>query len=203
MPPFNEKKAITLRELLPDTYEELIGYLDEPPSTGADMLNLKQLLTNLQRDARAPGFPVPVESIEENIPIALIGPAEIAELKKMKYADGSPIFDFINRVRLYDAISIILQLGYYDGRAFLSKVQTPADLLFNAPLPTLERARDRHLIDLRIMKTKPEVRGESVFTCAKCKSKNIMSAEKQIRSADEPATIFLTCLNCGNKWRIG
>lgn len=203
MPPFNEKKAITLRELLPDTYEELIGYLDEPPSTGADMLNLKQLLTNLQRDARAPGFPVPVESIDENIPIALIGPAEIAELKKMKYADGSPIFDFINRVRLYDAISIILQLGYYDGRAFLSKVQTPADLLFNAPLPTLERARDRHLIDLRIMKTKPEVRGESVFTCAKCKSKNIMSAEKQIRSADEPATIFLTCLNCGNKWRIG
>ena len=64
------------------------------------MLDFKQLLTNLQRDARAPGFPIPIESIEENIPIALVGPAEIAELKKMKYADGSPIFDFINRVRL-------------------------------------------------------------------------------------------------------
>ena len=205
MPPFDEQKASQLQELLAPlgSYDELIGYLIETPSTGSDMLKFKQLLTNLQRDARAPNFPIPAEQIDQNIPIALVGPTEISELKKMTYADGSLIFDLINRVRLYDAVSIILQLGYYDGKAFLSNVKTPSDLLFNAPIPSIQKARERQFINLRIMKTKPEVRGESVFTCSKCRSKNILSSEKQIRSADEPATIFLTCQNCGNHWRIG
>tara|TARA_B100000886_G_scaffold247088_1_gene173901 strand:- start:556 stop:1065 length:510 start_codon:yes stop_codon:yes gene_type:complete len=40
-----------------------------------------------------------------------------------------------------------------------------------------------------------------MFTCRKCKSKKCTYYELQTRSADEPATIFVTCLDCGKNWR--
>ena len=40
-----------------------------------------------------------------------------------------------------------------------------------------------------------------MFTCRKCKSKRCTYYELQTRSADEPATIFITCLDCGKNWR--
>ena len=38
--------------------------------------------------------------------------------------------------------------------------------------------------------------------CKKCGSDNIYSESRQTRSADEAMTIFYTCLNCGNKWKV-
>lgn len=40
-----------------------------------------------------------------------------------------------------------------------------------------------------------------MFTCKKCKSKRCTYYELQTRSADEPATIFITCLDCGKHWK--
>jgi len=42
----------------------------------------------------------------------------------------------------------------------------------------------------------------AMFTCSRCKSKNCTYYEMQTRSADEPATIFVTCLNCDKHWRM-
>ena len=41
-----------------------------------------------------------------------------------------------------------------------------------------------------------------MFTCKKCKSKRCTYYELQTRSADEPATIFITCLDCGKHWKM-
>jgi transcription elongation factor S-II len=40
-----------------------------------------------------------------------------------------------------------------------------------------------------------------MYTCKKCKSNRCTYYEMQTRSADEPATIFVTCLDCGKHWR--
>ena len=40
-----------------------------------------------------------------------------------------------------------------------------------------------------------------MYTCRKCKSNRCTYYEMQTRSADEPATIFVTCLDCGKHWR--
>jgi transcription elongation factor S-II len=40
-----------------------------------------------------------------------------------------------------------------------------------------------------------------MFTCKKCRSKKCTFYELQTRSADEPATIFVTCLDCGKHWK--
>jgi len=42
-----------------------------------------------------------------------------------------------------------------------------------------------------------------MFKCGKCKQRKCSYYEMQVRSADESSTIFVTCLNCKNKWRIG
>jgi transcription elongation factor S-II len=49
------------------------------------------------------------------------------------------------------------------------------------------------------------IRGEllkaSLFTCGRCKSVKTTSTQKQTRSADEPMTVFVFCLNCGKRWK--
>jgi transcription elongation factor S-II len=40
----------------------------------------------------------------------------------------------------------------------------------------------------------------NAFKCSKCKKRRCTVEEKQIRSGDEPATTFVTCLECGHKF---
>lgn len=39
------------------------------------------------------------------------------------------------------------------------------------------------------------------FTCGKCKSKACTYYQLQTRSGDEPMTTFVTCTQCGNRWK--
>ncbi len=39
------------------------------------------------------------------------------------------------------------------------------------------------------------------FTCRKCKQNKCTYYQVQTRSADEPMTTFVTCLNCDNRWK--
>ena len=40
-----------------------------------------------------------------------------------------------------------------------------------------------------------------IYKCGKCKKKECSFYQLQTRSADEPMTTFVTCLNCGNRWK--
>ena len=40
-----------------------------------------------------------------------------------------------------------------------------------------------------------------LFMCFKCKSTRTENYQKQTRCADEPMTVFVRCLKCGNRWR--
>lgn len=48
---------------------------------------------------------------------------------------------------------------------------------------------------------KGDLLSASLFTCGRCKSVKTTSTQKQTRSADEPMTVFVLCLNCGNRWK--
>uniref|UniRef100_A0A6C0BXT5 TFIIS-type domain-containing protein n=1 Tax=viral metagenome TaxID=1070528 RepID=A0A6C0BXT5_9ZZZZ len=39
------------------------------------------------------------------------------------------------------------------------------------------------------------------FKCGKCKSKNCSYYQLQTRSADESMTTFVSCIDCGNRWK--
>ena len=49
-------------------------------------------------------------------------------------------------------------------------------------------------------KLKPEAMTDQ-FKCRKCYSRSCSYYEVQTRSADEPMTQFITCLNCKNRWK--
>ena len=59
----------------------------------------------------------------------------------------------------------------------------------------LKMKRDKLKYDL-----KPEAMTD-VFKCRKCGSRSCSYYEIQTRSADEPMTQFINCLDCGNRWR--
>lgn len=41
-----------------------------------------------------------------------------------------------------------------------------------------------------------------MFTCPKCHARQTTYAEAQTRSADEPMTLFISCVVCGHAWRM-
>ena len=45
-------------------------------------------------------------------------------------------------------------------------------------------------------KNKPK--GTNTYQCEKCKKRRATVEEKQTRAADEPATLYVTCLECGH-----
>ena len=47
---------------------------------------------------------------------------------------------------------------------------------------------------------KPEAMTD-MFKCSKCGSRSCTYYEFQTRSADEPMTQFITCLDCNNNWK--
>eukprot|EP00914_Ancora_sagittata_P000013 GHVO01000023.1.p1 GENE.GHVO01000023.1~~GHVO01000023.1.p1 ORF type:complete len:308 (+),score=46.88 GHVO01000023.1:316-1239(+) len=51
--------------------------------------------------------------------------------------------------------------------------------------------------DLRNIK-----RAAGQFPCGKCKSQNTVYFQMQTRSADEPMTTYVNCLECGNRWKF-
>ena len=42
---------------------------------------------------------------------------------------------------------------------------------------------------------------EGVYKCRVCGGKKTIQHEQQTRSADEPMTLFITCVNCKNTWK--
>lgn len=47
----------------------------------------------------------------------------------------------------------------------------------------------------------PQHAGSTMFTCKKCGKARTKYYQQQTRSADEPMTTFIQCLNCGKEWR--
>jgi DNA-directed RNA polymerase subunit M/transcription elongation factor TFIIS len=42
---------------------------------------------------------------------------------------------------------------------------------------------------------------DGLFKCGRCRSMKTSYYEMQTRSADEPMTVFVSCLNCGKNWK--
>jgi transcription elongation factor S-II len=64
----------------------------------------------------------------------------------------------------------------------------------------------QELIDKKIIKDKNKFENNleastDTFTCRKCRSNKCTFYQQQVRSADEPMTTFVQCLDCGNRWK--
>ena len=55
---------------------------------------------------------------------------------------------------------------------------------------------------LSLSPTRPLQASTDAFQCGKCKQRKCTYFQLQTRSADEPMTTFVQCVNCGNRWRV-
>ena len=65
---------------------------------------------------------------------------------------------------------------------------------------TASRLRSKE-IEAEHRKGQVETTHVGIFTCGRCKSRKTTYYEMQTRSADEPMTAFITCLDCGKRWK--
>ena len=63
------------------------------------------------------------------------------------------------------------------------------------PYIDLKSKRDRTLYEIN------KEMATDVYKCGRCKKRECSFYQLQTRSADEPMTTFITCLNCGNRFK--
>lgn len=137
----------------------------------------------------------------------------------LSYADGHGFAkSWSNRIfrRLYAqrALSMLRNLdpGSCLGNArLLTRMRDgeflPHDLATFRP-ENMFPERWRETLDLKLQKdeyilTEKPAAMTDQFRCGRCKKRECIYQELQLRSCDEPVSIFVTCLNCGNRWRVG
>lgn len=83
----------------------------------------------------------------------------------------------------------------------LSDDLTPAEQMAS----DAQRQRDAalHRQSLRNAQYAKDTQAETdQFKCSKCKQRRCKCYQLQTRSADEPMTTFVTCVNCNNRWKF-
>ncbi|KAJ7581131.1 transcription factor S-II, central domain-containing protein [Mycena floridula] len=67
------------------------------------------------------------------------------------------------------------------------------------------KAADQKIAQDNLFKTlgagEPEAETDA-FQCGRCKQRKCRYRQAQTRSADEPMTTFVTCVNCNNRWKF-
>jgi len=85
------------------------------------------------------------------------------------------------------------------------KTKTIADLRPEELFPSGPIAKT--IEDHKVSELKKEIAANivvyrGIFKCGKCKSDKTTYYQLQTRSADEPMTTFVTCMNCSKKWKM-
>lgn len=114
---------------------------------------------------------------------------------------------YVNKVR-----SIYTNLdsnSYVENTNFLDKIKNGSIQITQLPTMSFQEIFPEHwkkLMDEKYKKEKIlyEEKQEAMtdqYKCGRCKSRKCTYYELQTRSADESMTIFITCINCGNRWK--
>ncbi len=134
---------------------------------------------------------------------------EKSNIRKVIKKWENPIFRkiYINKSR-----SLYMNLkkdSYIKNTSLITKINSPKFDLENIAFMTYQEIFPEHWKKLLDEKYKREAvmyedKTEAMtdmFKCGRCKQRKCTYYELQTRSADEGMTIFITCVNCGNRWR--
>lgn len=106
-------------------------------------------------------------------------------------------------------ISNIDENSYLDNKKLVSRLKdkefTPHELPFMKP-ENVHPERWSTTVDTLMKKLKNSYENKpmamtDMFKCGRCKKRECTFYEFATRSADEPMTLFIRCVNCGNSWR--
>lgn len=119
------------------------------------------------------------------------------------------VFKNIYLNKVINLYSNLTKNNYINNKRLLQRVRkkefTPEQLVNMTPQELFpehwkELIDEKYRRDKILYETKKEAMTDQ-FKCSKCHSRETCYFEMQTRSADEPMTIFITCLNCGKRWK--
>jgi DNA-directed RNA polymerase subunit M/transcription elongation factor TFIIS len=144
--------------------------------------------------------------IEQSIFNYIIG---VAKQKNITRGWNNSIFKKLYLSKVRSIYSNLDSESYIENKTFLKRILekqlkdteigrlTTQDIFPENWEKLLEEKIKRDKIKYEL---KPEAM-TSAFKCRKCGSRETSYYEVQTRSADEPMTQFITCLNCYNHWK--
>jgi DNA-directed RNA polymerase subunit M/transcription elongation factor TFIIS len=99
--------------------------------------------------------------------------------------------------------------GYVGNSRLIQRLQEGEFPPHRVPFMTARELYPEHWQELADEQLKRETtmlegnqeEGTDLFKCRRCGKSKTRHWEMQTRSADEPMTVFIRCLNCGKEWR--
>jgi DNA-directed RNA polymerase subunit M/transcription elongation factor TFIIS len=122
----------------------------------------------------------------------------------LKYVETNDCPFLINDIFVNKADEIIQSLDKSDylGEMITTGHILPEELGYMKP-HELRPERYKAIIEKKAYEhNQKKNRGTNIFSCKKCKQSNCEVTQKQTRAADEPATTFVKCLECGFSFKF-
>ena len=146
------------------------------------------------------------EELEKGIFNATI---EEAERRHVTCHWKNLLFVHLYETKVRHILGNILPNTYVENKKLLDEVKTgkfTIDALCTLDTYSLCNDRWKDHIHRRQQREKRQLEGNRAmatdqFLCTRCHKRECTYYELQTRSADEPMTIFITCINCGKHWR--
>lgn len=121
----------------------------------------------------------------------------------------NPDFAEIYKVIGRRAVANLDPAAYVGNVRLAKRLQEEEFRAHRIPFMTMRELYPEHWQELSDAQLKRETtmlegskdEGTDMFKCKRCGKARTRYWEMQTRSADEPMTIFIRCLNCGKEWR--
>lgn len=138
-------------------------------------------------------------SILEKLSAAWNGTIEkINQLTALKYQNGNNIIDVARRDIITEIIGMLVSESFEYVIDFLTNAPNPEFVLWDQS--SMDEGRISLARELALQQVE-DVGVVGISKCRYCPSTELVFALKQLRSGDEPATIFIRCVMCGKQWR--
>jgi DNA-directed RNA polymerase subunit M/transcription elongation factor TFIIS len=124
---------------------------------------------------------------------------------------ANPHFCLLYRAKAHSTVCNLDPAGYVGNDRLLQRLvdgEFPPHRLARMQCTNVHPERWRHEVEMKMRRDEYVSNAKRMamtdqFRCAKCKKRECSFMELQMRSCDEPATLFINCLSCGHHWRLG
>lgn len=188
---------------LDEESEKMKGFIDGVRSNenyNQTLINLSEIFSNINLNEEE------FTMIEQSVLLYTIKTANTRKIQK-KWENVALQKIYMNKMRsLYSNLN---SKSYIGNKSLFDKVKNNeikldhiATMSFQELFPEhwKKMMDDKYKREKMLYEEKPEAMTDQ-FKCSRCKSRKCTYYELQTRSADEAMTTFITCLNCGNRWK--
>ena len=114
----------------------------------------------------------------------------------------NPVFKHIYMATARRTLNNLSPKTYVKGNRLLDRLKEGEFEVQKIPEHWLSRIDARLKRETRLLEGNKEMATDA-YKCSNCSKRQCVYYELQTRSADEPMTLFVLCLNCGKQWRQG